>query len=101
MAKLIAFPSQAIISGLKGKIDFYVWKGILCVRKWPRSPGHKRAPGVEAQWSTFAWASANWNSLSPYVQAAYKDTSQESTLTARDQFTKSFISDYFRDGQWD
>ncbi|GAH92479.1 unnamed protein product, partial [marine sediment metagenome] len=46
----------AIIKGFKGTLDFYVWKGITCVRSWPRSPGRKRAPAVQAQWPAFAWA---------------------------------------------
>lgn len=111
MAKLTALPALDIISGFKGTIDFYVnyqscdrevaGNGIPCARRWPRSPGHRRAPAVEAQWLAFTWAAANWNSLSPEVQDAYKATAEETNLTARDLFTKSFITDYFRKGQWD
>jgi len=101
VARLDVLPSEAIIDGLKGILDYYVHKGIPCVRSWPRSPGHRRAPAVEAQWAAFSWAAANWNSLTPEVQAAYTQTAQGSSLTGRDLFMKSFISDYFRDGQWD
>ena len=100
MAKLIALPHQAIISGFKGTVDFYVNMGIPCARRWPRSPGHRRAPAVESQWPPFAWASSNWNSLSPIVQEAYRQTAQGTTLTGRDLFTKSYITDYFRLHQW-
>lgn len=110
MAKLAALPEMAIISGFKGLIDFYVNYqthqadtgeiGTPCARRWPRSPGSKRAPLVQAQWPAFAWAASNWTSLSPYVQEAYRQTAQQSNLTARDLFTKSFITDYFRQGQW-
>jgi len=100
MGKLAALPDEAIISGFKGVVDFYVWNGIPCFRKWPRSPGHKRAPAVEAQWLSFSWPAANWNSLSPEVQQAYITTAAESGMSGRDLFLKSFISDYFREGQW-
>lgn len=111
MARLETLPSEAIISGFRGVIDYYVYhpscpaetgvKGIPCARRWPRSPGHRRAPAVEAQWAAFAWAAANWNSLSPEVQEAYNQTAQGSGMSGRDLFVKSYISDYFREGQWD
>lgn len=110
MVKLLALPEQSIIDGFKGVIDFYVHyqtcnrsnagSGTPCARSWPRSPGQKRASAVEAQWSAFSFAASNWNSLDPYVQAAYKSTVQETNLTPRDLFTKAFITDYFREGQW-
>jgi len=111
MSKLGALPALAIIDGFKGVIDYYVnhqtcdpelaGPGIPCARSWPRSPGQKRAPLVEAQWPAFTWAASNWNSLSPEVQEAYRKTAQGTNLTARDLFTKAFITDYFREGQWD
>ena len=111
MAKLTALPSLEMISKMAGVIDYYVYypscpaetgvAGTPCARRWPRSPGHHRAPAVEAQWQAFAWPSANWNYLSPEVQEAYRTTAQEAGLTGRDLFTKSFIADYFREGQWD
>jgi len=101
MGKITTLPSQGIIDGFRGKVDFYYWCSLPCFRKWPRSPGHKRAAAVQAQWAAFAWAAANWQNLSPEVQQAYEDTAAESNLTGRDLFTKSYITDYFRQGQWD
>ncbi len=99
-----------IISGFKGVIDFYVnyqscdpetrGKGIPCARKWPVTPLSHRSPGEQESWEAWAWVAANWNSLAPEVQSAYTETAQGSSLTGRDLFTKSFISDYFREGQW-
>lgn len=101
MAKITQLPSLAIIAGFKGTLDYYVWKGIPCVRKWPRSPGKKRSAAVEEQWLAFKYVQANWNALSPYVQDAYKTTAGPASITGRQLFTKSFIKDYFREGQWD
>ncbi|GAI67499.1 unnamed protein product [marine sediment metagenome] len=92
MAVITKMPGAAVISGFKGTLDFYVHQGTNCVRKWPRSPGHSRAPGVEAGWPAFAWAASNWNSLSPEVQDAYKTMASGTKLTGRDLFVKSFIS---------
>lgn len=94
-------PALDIIDGFKGKLDFYIHDGIPCVRSWPRSPGKKRAPAVEAQWPIFAWAAAHWKSLTPYVREAYITTAEGMTMTGRDLFVKAFIEDYFREGQWD
>ena len=92
MAKITKMPSMAIVNGFKGTIDFYVNMGLPCVRSWPRSPGHARAPAVEAKWPAFTWASSNWGSLSPEVQEAYNRQAQGTNLTGRDIFTKSFIT---------
>lgn len=95
MTKLTAMPAQNIIDGFKGVIDFYVYMGLPCVRSWPRSPGHHRSPGVEAQWEAFAWAASHWTSLAPQVQAAYRAMASGTRLSGRDIFTKSYINGSF------
>lgn len=95
MAKIKALPSLAIISGFKGKLDFYVHMGQPCVRKWPRKVGHFRAPAVQAGWTAFSEAASLWNSLSPEVQDAYKRMAAGTTMSGRDIFTKSFINGDF------
>ncbi|MBA7579922.1 hypothetical protein ES708_21803 [subsurface metagenome] len=92
MAKIKKLPGQEIISGFKGVIDYYVWKGIACVRKWPRSPGHKRTPAVEARWPAFATASRLWNELSPEIREAYKRMSAGTRWSGRDIFIKGYLS---------
>ena len=101
MAKLANLPHLAVINGFKGVIDYYLHDGVPCARHWPRSPGRRRAPAVEAQWEAFAWAASHWNDLSPEVQAAYVATAADTNMSGRDLFVKSYITDYFRDGQWD
>lgn len=101
MAKIKALPGIDIISGFKGTLDFYVHDGQPCVRSWPRSPGKNRSPSVQSAWPAFSWAASNWNTLSPEIQQAYNLTASEMTMSGRDLFTKSFISSYFREGQWE
>ena len=55
MAKLTKMPSQAIISLFAGTLDFYVWKGIPCVRTWPRKPQMPRAPAVKTAYELFGY----------------------------------------------
>lgn len=96
MAKLRQMPSLAIISGYKGSIDFYLWKGIPCARSWPRSPGHQRSPAVMAQWQAFTTASREWPFLSPTIQAAYQEMATDSGLTARDLQIRGYIGGLYR-----
>lgn len=91
-----------IISGFKGTVDFYInhqstdaaleMPGIPCARRWPRSPGHRRAPSVEAQWPVFTTAVHLWNTLSQEVRDAYKSMVTATGLTGRDLFIKGYIS---------
>jgi len=101
MAKLTVLPELAIIDGFKGKIYIYLHDGVPCARRWPRSPGKRRAAAVEAQWLAFAYAAASWNFLSDEIQQAYRDTAADTRMSGRDLYLKSFLGTYFREGQWD
>lgn len=106
MAKLLALPSLAIISGFRGVIDYYVnyqscdrevsGHGIPCARRWPRSPGHLRSPAVMEQWSAFSEASRLWSEVSPVVQDAYNKMASGTGLSGRDMFTRGYISGLYR-----
>lgn len=84
-----------IVSGFKGVVDYYVNMGIPCARSWPRSPGHDRAPLVEAQWGAFAYAASHWTSLSRTVQDAYRLMASGTRMSGRDLYTKSYINGDF------
>lgn len=92
MAIITKLPAQNIISGFKGTLDFYVHCGIPCVRKWPRSPGHDRAPEVRKHWPAFTWAAKYWAYLSPEIKLAYNQLAVSTNMTGRDLFTKSYIN---------
>lgn len=91
MAKITQLPSQAIISGFKGTLDFYLWKGIACVRKWPRSPGKKRAPAVEAQWNDFKTATKLWNELIQEERDNFNHLASGTGLSGRDVAERAFL----------
>ncbi len=90
--RLDAIPDKSIVDGLKGVLDFYVHKGAAMCRSWPRSPGHRRAPAVEAQWVAFAYAAKEWSRLLPIVQQAYDDLARGTAYTGRDWFMRGYIS---------
>jgi len=92
MARLAALPSVDIISGYRGKVDFYVWLGIPCSRRWPRWKIRSRAAAVQAQWSVFNDAVQEWNSLPQEIRNAYKAMATGSTLSGRDMMVKMYIN---------
>jgi len=106
MAKLKVLPNLDIISGFKGVIDFYVnyqacdrevaGPGIPCARQWPRSPGHKRAPAVEAQWLPFTTAVSLWNELSQEVKDTFIAMAEGTGLTGRDMFIRAYLAGLYR-----
>jgi len=95
MGKLAAMPSEAIISGFKGVVDFYDWCGIPCFRKWPESPGSERSPAVEAQWPSFSYSAGLWKELSLEIQETYNTMATGTGLTGRDMFTRAYIKGLF------
>jgi len=92
MAKITKLPALTIIKGFRGTLDYYVYMGLACVRVWPRSPGHSRAPAVEAQWQAFSEATKLWSQLSPEVQDAYNRMAAGTHLTGRDLSVKCYLS---------
>lgn len=96
MAKLLVMPQQDIIDGFKGTVDFYVHRGIPCARAWPKSPGKHRSAAVMAQWPLFAYATREWNNLSPAVQAAYEHLATNSGLSGRDMMIRAYLSGLYR-----
>lgn len=96
MALIKEMPGEHIISGFKGKLDFYYYMGKACCRRWPRSPGHVRSPAVMAQWDAFSYASREWNNLSDIVRRAYEELATGSALTARDMFIRSYLKGLYR-----
>lgn len=88
--------AEKVISGFKGVIDFYYYMGVPCARSWPRSPGKRRAPQVEAWWAPFAVASREWNNLSEEVRRTYEELATDSGLSARDMFQRAYMKGLFR-----
>jgi len=96
MAKLDKMPDQHIIDGLKKSIDFYEWMGIPVARKWPRSPGHLRAPAVMEQWAAWSYIAKAWDPLPQDIKDAYAAMVVGTKWTPRDLFTRGYLSGFYR-----
>jgi len=96
MGKLASMVSQNVIDGFKGKIDFYVYKGMPCFRRWPNKRRGQFSPAEMSGWAPFANSSRLWNELSPEIRAIYDSMASDSGLSGRDLFTRSYMSGLYR-----
>lgn len=96
MAKIREMIGEKVIDGFKGVIDFYYYMGIPCARKWPRSPGKRRTPAVEARWAAFTYAAREWNNLSSTVQESYKRLAKGTGLSGRDVQQRAYLIGLYR-----
>lgn len=92
MAKVKTLPSQAVIDGFRGVLDFYVHMGQPCVRSWPHKIGSNRSSDVRAQWPAFSYLSRSWNDMTPAVQAAFNSLAGDSGISGRDLAMAAYIS---------
>ena len=87
MAVIAKMPNQKIVDGLRGVIDFYLWKGVAVARMWPYWPPRKPHPREKAnqdEWGKIARAA---RTLPPNIVQAYKDMARGTPYTWRDLFT--------------
>ena len=92
MAIVKEMPSEAIIGGFKGRLDFYYWMGIAICRKWPSKPSQERNFHVRSQWPAFTIAAHAWKDLPASIQVLYEDMARGTILTGRDVFTRGYLS---------
>ena len=53
MATIPALPGIELIRAFRGTLDFYCFRGSLCVRSWPRRPSKPRSPAVRQSAAAF------------------------------------------------
>jgi hypothetical protein len=91
MAKIAAMPDRTTIDGLKGTLDFYVHRGIPCVRSWPRWQLKVRSPAVQATAANFAAVASVLKLACPEVIAAAKWMATGTLLTWKDVYTSILL----------
>ncbi len=84
MARIDALPSLEIIRGLKGILDFYVWRGLPCVRAWPKyRPARQTAASLAAA-LVFGAIVKSYSLLGNVPLEAYREDALDQPRTARD-----------------
>ncbi len=84
MARLTALPSLDIIHGFQGVLDFYLWKGLPCARKWPYTPPSHVTEGTIAARALFGAISQGYSLLGDGPLQAFQEDAADQTRTARD-----------------
>lgn len=84
--------SEARISGFRGVVDFYYYMGLACARRWPRSPGRRRAPQVQAGWPAFTQAVHLWDELPQHIRDPFNSMSSGTALSGRDLFMRAYMA---------
>jgi len=91
MARLKALPSLDIIRGFKGTLDFYMWKGLPCVRKWPvRAPGRRTAAEIASSLLFGAILQA-YRLLAPEAHDFFQEDSLDQPRTPRDIYVSAVL----------
>lgn len=75
------------IKQAKGTIDYYHWRGIQCVRKWPQYRGGPRSAAVQAAEAQFIIMSRAANNISPALRAAATQLGAPYNYTWKDVIT--------------
>lgn len=91
MAVLKVLPSQDIIDGFKGNIDFYLWKGIPVCRKWPVWKTRASTPTEKANQDDFSRINKAAIGMPVEFIEAYKELCQGTPLTWKDLMVRSFM----------
>jgi hypothetical protein len=86
MAIIDALPSIDIIRGYKGVIDFYVHRGIICARKWPKTHWESYTPAAQATAATFGQTARAVTRAAPEVIQAARDMAGGTPQTWKDVY---------------
>lgn len=91
MARLDALPSIDVIHGLRGVLDYYLWKGLPCVRKWPVTPRRNLSPATLAAAATFGVILKAFALVGSEVKALYDDDATGQPRTGRDLYVSGAL----------
>lgn len=92
MAVITRLPEQALIDGFKGHVDFYVHKGQVCARRWPRYYPRTPTTPEKANQDAFAYAMKTWASLPLFIQRQYWRMAVSTPFKAQDIYIRTYLS---------
>lgn len=94
MAVLDRMPSEGEIAAFRGTVDFYMYKGLVVARSWPRKPKGPRSEAVQRGIDNFKAAIVAISNTSPEVIDAWKAMARNSPQTWRDYFMRGYLAGF-------
>lgn len=94
MVRLAVLPEEAIISALKGTIDFYEWKGIAVARAWPIHPPRTPHEEEAANQGLLTYIMQLSKQLPSVITNAYKQMASTTPLRWQDLLVRGYISGF-------
>lgn len=91
MPRLDNLPALEVIRGLKGVLDFYYWRGIPCVRKWPVIPPASRTPASLASAALFGAVVQGYSLLGGTLKLLFSEDAADHPRTARDLYVSATL----------
>lgn len=71
MAKLDRMPDRPTIVAMRGKVDYYYWKGIPVARAWPKKGNQPNNAQQVRNRQAFATAAKVTGAVPAYIKAIY------------------------------
>lgn len=94
MARLNALPDKDTIDYYKGSVDFYLWKGIPCARRWPRYQKRNPSPEEAAVQSDFSYINKLASKLPVDIIDQYKAMAVGTGFTWKDLLVRGYMSGF-------
>lgn len=82
-------PALEIIRGFKGTLDFYYWRGVPCVRKWPHTPRAHLTQGTLDAAAVFTAIIQGYALLGGAVKALFQEAAADQPRTGRDLYVSA------------
>ena len=91
MAKVDALPALAVFWGVRGSLDFYQWRGINVVRRWPRYGPSSQTQATKLAQGAFAYVHSQTSILPANVVESWQWLASQSNLTWRDWMARAYV----------
>lgn len=91
MAKVSVMPSLEIIGSMRGVLDYYYWKGVACVRTWPKTPMSSRTQASLDSAQLFGEIAQGWALVGGVVKAQYIEMAAGTPRTGRDVYMSGVL----------
>jgi hypothetical protein len=82
-------PSPDVIRHLKGALDYYVWRGLVCVRTWPRNSNPLSRPAEAETAFLFGDFSKRVKLLSPLLYETAQLETKGTAWTWKEAVTRA------------